>query len=63
MRALTVEPGKPHSIDLEDIGPPLRSDGTVLVRALAHYRKPAEQRSERSVEGNPPMPAEASQVY
>jgi GH15 family glucan-1,4-alpha-glucosidase len=30
---------------------------------LAHYRKPAEQRSERSVEGNPPMPAKASQVY
>jgi GH15 family glucan-1,4-alpha-glucosidase len=29
---------------------------------LAHYRKPAEQRSEHSVEGDPSVPAEASQV-
>jgi GH15 family glucan-1,4-alpha-glucosidase len=30
---------------------------------LAHYRKPAEQRSQHGVEGEPVMPAEASQVY
>jgi threonine dehydrogenase-like Zn-dependent dehydrogenase len=35
MRALTVEPGKPHSIQLEEVAPPPRSDGAVLVRALA----------------------------
>jgi len=35
MRALTVEPGKPHSIRLEDVAPPPQSDGAVLVRALA----------------------------
>jgi threonine dehydrogenase-like Zn-dependent dehydrogenase len=35
MRALTVEPGKPHSIRLEDVAPPQHSDGAVLVRALA----------------------------
>jgi threonine dehydrogenase-like Zn-dependent dehydrogenase len=35
MRTLTVEPGKPHSIDLEEVGPPPQSDGSVLVRALA----------------------------
>jgi len=35
MRALTVEPGKPHSIRLEDVAPPPPSDGAVLVRALA----------------------------
>jgi len=35
MRALTVEPGKPHSICLEKVAPPPPSDGAVLVRALA----------------------------
>jgi glucose 1-dehydrogenase len=35
MRALTVEPGKPNSIKLEDVPPPSESDGDVLVRALA----------------------------
>ena len=35
MRALTVEPGHPHSLRLEDVGPPPLSDGDVLVRALA----------------------------
>jgi threonine dehydrogenase-like Zn-dependent dehydrogenase len=35
MRALTVEPGKPHSIRLEDVELPPQSDGAVLVRALA----------------------------
>ncbi|HZT24972.1 MAG TPA: glucose 1-dehydrogenase [Pseudolabrys sp.] len=35
MRALTVLPGKPNSIRLEEVPPPLASDGPVLVRALA----------------------------
>jgi threonine dehydrogenase-like Zn-dependent dehydrogenase len=35
MRALTVEPGKPYSIRLEEVAPPPQSDGAVLVRALA----------------------------
>jgi len=35
MRALTVEPGRPNSIALEDVPPPPASDGDVLVRALA----------------------------
>jgi threonine dehydrogenase-like Zn-dependent dehydrogenase len=35
MRALTVEPGRPNSIQLEDVAPPPASDGDVLVRALA----------------------------
>lgn len=35
MRALTVQPGQPNSIQLENVPPPPQSDGTVLVRALA----------------------------
>jgi len=35
MRALTVEPGTPHSVSLDDVAPPPRSDGSVLVRALS----------------------------
>ena len=35
MRALTVQPGQPNSIRLEDVPPPPPSDGAVLVRALA----------------------------
>ncbi len=35
MRALTVEPGKPNSIRLEQVEEPPASDGAVLVRALA----------------------------
>ena len=35
MRALTVEPGRPNSIQLEEVAPPPESDGDVLVRALA----------------------------
>src|SRR5258708_22465638 len=35
MRALTVEPGTPHSIRLDDVAAPPQSDGAVLVRALA----------------------------
>ena len=35
MRALTVEPGRPNSIKLEEVAPPPESDGDVLVRALA----------------------------
>ena len=35
MRAITVEPGRPNSIKLEDVAPPPESDGDVLVRALA----------------------------
>ncbi len=35
MRALTVEPGVPNSIELADVPPPPAGDGDVLVRALA----------------------------
>jgi threonine dehydrogenase-like Zn-dependent dehydrogenase len=35
MRALTVEPGKAHSIQLEEVAAPPSSDGSILVRALA----------------------------
>ncbi len=35
MRALTVEPGRPHSIDFAEVPPPPASDGNLLVRALA----------------------------
>ena len=35
MRALTVEPGTPSSIRLEEVASPPQSDGAVLVRALA----------------------------
>jgi threonine dehydrogenase-like Zn-dependent dehydrogenase len=35
MRALTVEPGLPNSVKLEDVPPPPDSDGDILVRALA----------------------------
>jgi threonine dehydrogenase-like Zn-dependent dehydrogenase len=35
MRALTVIPGEPQSICLEEVAPPPLSDGAVLVRALA----------------------------
>jgi threonine dehydrogenase-like Zn-dependent dehydrogenase len=35
MRALTVEPGTPNSIRLDDVAAPQQSDGAVLVRALA----------------------------
>jgi glucose 1-dehydrogenase len=35
MRALTVEPGKPHTIRLDEVSSPPQSDGAVLVRALA----------------------------
>jgi threonine dehydrogenase-like Zn-dependent dehydrogenase len=35
MRALTVQPGKPNSIKLEDVPPPVMTDGQVLVRTLA----------------------------
>ena len=35
MRALTVRPGKTHSILLENVQPPPLSDGAVLVRTLA----------------------------
>lgn len=35
MRALTVEPGVPNSIDLENVAPPPASDGDILARALA----------------------------
>ena len=35
MRALTVKPGTPNSIQLDDVAPPPESDGAVLVRALA----------------------------
>ncbi len=35
MRALTVQPGQPNSIQLENVPPPPPSDGAVLVRALA----------------------------
>jgi len=35
MRALTVKPGIPNSIQLEDIAPPPDTDGSVVVRTLA----------------------------
>ncbi|HEV2628363.1 MAG TPA: glucose 1-dehydrogenase [Pseudolabrys sp.] len=35
MRALTVKPGTPNSIQLDAVAPPPESDGSVLVRALA----------------------------
>jgi threonine dehydrogenase-like Zn-dependent dehydrogenase len=35
MRALTVQPGHPNSLRLDDIPPPPASEGDVLVRALA----------------------------
>jgi threonine dehydrogenase-like Zn-dependent dehydrogenase len=35
MRALTVNPGQPHSLSLDNVPPPPVSDGAVLVRALA----------------------------
>jgi threonine dehydrogenase-like Zn-dependent dehydrogenase len=35
MRALTVAPGQPHSVRLEEVPPPAASEGGVLVRALA----------------------------
>lgn len=35
MRAITVRPGQPDSIQLDDVAPPAVSDGSVLVRALA----------------------------
>ncbi len=35
MRALTVHPGQPNSVRLEDAPAPPQSDGAVLVRALA----------------------------
>ncbi len=35
MRALTVQPGTPNSLRLDDVAPPPLSDGAVLVRALA----------------------------
>jgi threonine dehydrogenase-like Zn-dependent dehydrogenase len=35
MRALTVRPGQPNSITLENVNPPLLSEGAVLVRTLA----------------------------
>ena len=35
MRALTVQPGHPNSISLDDVPAPPQSDGAVLVRALA----------------------------
>jgi threonine dehydrogenase-like Zn-dependent dehydrogenase len=35
MRALTVNPGQPHSLSLDEVPSPPKSDGAVLVRALA----------------------------
>lgn len=35
MRALTVNPGQAHSLDLDEVPPPPESDGAVLVRAMA----------------------------
>jgi threonine dehydrogenase-like Zn-dependent dehydrogenase len=35
MRALTVQPGKPNTVQLEDVAAPPESDGAVLVSALA----------------------------
>jgi threonine dehydrogenase-like Zn-dependent dehydrogenase len=35
MRALTVNPGQSHSLKLDEVPPPPKSDGAVLVRAIA----------------------------
>jgi glucose 1-dehydrogenase len=35
LRAITVEPGKANSIKLEEVAPPRRGDGALLVRAVA----------------------------
>ena len=35
MRALTVSPGQPHSLQLDEVAASPQSDGAVLVRALA----------------------------
>ena len=35
MRALTVNPGQPNSLNLDEVPPPPESDGAVLVRAMA----------------------------
>jgi threonine dehydrogenase-like Zn-dependent dehydrogenase len=35
MRALTVQPGKPNTVQLEDVAAPPESDGAVLVHTLA----------------------------
>ena len=35
MRAFTVQPGQPHSLQLDEVAAPPQSDGAVLVRALA----------------------------
>jgi len=35
MRALTVNPGQPHSLSLDEVPPPPKSDGAVLVHATA----------------------------
>src|SRR6187401_158657 len=35
MRALTVNPGQPCSLSLDEVPPPPESDGAVLVRAMA----------------------------
>src|SRR5437660_81391 len=35
MKAITIIPGKPHSVRIQDVPEPPESDGEVLVRALA----------------------------
>ena len=35
MRAVTIEPGKPHSLTLQEVEEPMRDPGAVLVRTLA----------------------------
>jgi threonine dehydrogenase-like Zn-dependent dehydrogenase len=35
MRAVTIEPGRPHSLALQDVADPIRDQGAVLVRTIA----------------------------
>jgi glucose 1-dehydrogenase len=54
MRALTVEPGTPNSIRLEDVAAPPQSDGAVLVRALALGICGTDREIDEGKYGSPP---------
>ena len=54
MRALTVEPGTPNSVRLEDVAPPPQSDGGVLVRASALGICATDREIDEGKYGSPP---------
>jgi threonine dehydrogenase-like Zn-dependent dehydrogenase len=54
MRALTVEPGTPHSVKLEEVPAPPPSDGGVLVRALALGICGTDREIDEGKYGSPP---------